>query len=171
MPFGIHRDDRSNSAVPPDVVCRSVVLNETRYVINGQNKKSMDQLHERVVETKDITNDLLEMYGTLPKERKAFGPWTSKRKKEEVNGFEISTDRCNMDPTSFMQPTLYGVSRLTEHFRLSHLEIHSSQIAGTYVPNVKYFIVIAAELLIVMNQCPSTGDSTLEGYYCFWLTA
>jgi hypothetical protein len=111
----------------------------------------MDQLHERFVETKDLTNDLFEMYGALRKERKGLGPWTSKSKKAEVNGFEISTDRCNMDPTSFIQPTLYGVSRLTEHFQLSHLEIHSSQIAGTYVPNVKYFIAIAAELLIVMN--------------------
>jgi hypothetical protein len=60
-PFKIHRDDKSNSAITPDVVCRSIIHEGTRYAVNCQNKKSMDQLHERVVKTRDLTNDMLEI--------------------------------------------------------------------------------------------------------------
>ena len=94
---------------------------------------------------------MLEMYASLPKERKGLGGWTSMRTKIQVNGFDLSSDRCNMDPTSFIQPTLYEVSKLALHFRLTHLEIHSAQITATYIPNVKYFFGMAAELLMAMN--------------------
>jgi hypothetical protein len=51
-----------------------------------------------------------------------------------------------MDPISFIQPTLYGCSHLSLHFQLSLPEIHSAQIASTYVPNVKYCFGIGREV-------------------------
>lgn len=135
----LHRDNRSNSTRVPDVVCVSSLWHGVRLAVNGQMKKSMEQLQEREEETKDLLGDLLMHYQNLPEERRLIGPALLHGPIQNVCGFPCIRNLCNLDATAYSQPLFYSVARMAEHFNLNICELHSVHLASVFVPEAKIF--------------------------------
>jgi hypothetical protein len=51
------------------------------------------------------------MLEELPQEQVSLGARLSTCSLLSIHGMELSTDRCSMDPISFLQPVLYAIAR------------------------------------------------------------
>jgi hypothetical protein len=148
---GLHRDNLSNSVDYPDVLCVSTIRNGRRLSFNAQQKKSMDQLGQKVEATRDLMGDILRLYNGVPATRKQVCLGLLDGETVNFEGYTLVSNHCNMDPLSYGQPVLLAIARLMHHFDLNLVEIHSVHLASCFVPECKIFFSIAADMLMSLQ--------------------
>ena len=145
-PLGFHSDDK-NSDRRPEVACLSTIRGNRRIAVNGQNKKALDQLEQRLISTTDLQADLMGAYEMVDESRRSVGPSLHDGSSFLLSGVPVVSNRCNLDPTAYIQPVLWAISRLAERFDLNMFEIVSCALAAGFVADTKIYMAVAAELL------------------------
>ena len=90
----------------------------------------------------------MEEYDRLPSSRRSVSEELHNGQKYDVHSFNVILNKCNMDPISFIQPSIFGTVRVAEKFNLSIFKMHLVQMASAYVPNKKLFHLLAVEILL-----------------------
>jgi len=130
-----------------------------RYGGVAYQRKSCRAANKKEIDFHSVMNFLDKTMQQFPEDRKHLTPSLRNGRLIDVfPGFQIISNKCNLDPSGYHNIFMYGMIIMYQEFRLSIPDLISIQSAIDVIPHTGIFFIMACN--IILHYCGLCENST-----------